>query len=112
MKYDSIQQYFKYQSDLELTFNIHTSLKQNLYSYVDTKVYPTEVDEKEARIILRPNEPFLDQYSFVLDNKLGMKENVKDLILLDLTLKDRDSFLITFSGYANILDLPHDQKYI
>ena len=30
----------------------------------------------------------------MLDNKLGLKEKINDLTLLDLTLKDRDNYLI------------------
>jgi hypothetical protein len=41
---------------------------------------------------------------FSLDNKAGMKENLPELLLLDLALKDRDRFLICFSGYVRIQD--------
>lgn len=36
---------------------------------------------------------------FYLDNKLGMKEVVDGLYLVDLVFKDRDKFRILFSGY-------------
>jgi len=36
--------------------------------------------------------------TYKLDNKMGISEGVHNLFLLDLTLKDRDKFLITFSG--------------
>ena len=34
----------------------------------------------------------------MLDNKMGMSEKIDDLYLLDFILKDRDRFLIVFSG--------------
>lgn len=30
---------------------------------------------------------------------MGMSENIQDLYLLDFVLKDRDRFIITFSGF-------------
>ena len=36
--------------------------------------------------------------TFLLDNKMGMAEHIKDLFLLDFVLKDRDQLIIVFSG--------------
>jgi len=37
--------------------------------------------------------------TYKLDNKMGMSESIDDLYLLDFVLKDRDRFLIIFSGF-------------
>ena len=45
-------------------------------------------------------EPFDGLSTFRLDNKMGMSENVENLYLLDLILKDRDRFVIIYSGFT------------
>lgn len=44
------------------------------------------------------DDTFAKVDTYKLDNKLGISEGVPNLYLLDLTLKDRDKFLITYSG--------------
>jgi hypothetical protein len=41
---------------------------------------------------------------------MGMSENVANLFLLDLILKDRDRFLITFSGFIYVRILSEEEK--
>lgn len=41
---------------------------------------------------------------------MGMSENVPNLFLLDLVMKDRDRFLITFSGFIYTRILGAEEK--
>lgn len=41
---------------------------------------------------------------------MGMSESVQNLYLLDLILKDRDRFLITFSGFIYARQLSEQEK--
>lgn len=43
------------------------------------------------------------KFPFFLDNKMGMKEKIEDLFLIDFVLKDRDKIIIRFSGYINLV---------
>ena len=52
--------------------------------------------------LIETNETFMIEHIFYLDNKMGMKEKVSDLILMDFLLKDRERFVINFSGYIRI----------
>ena len=79
-------------------FSYHNSLKQ-IFHFSDTKVYPLEYDQKHAYFDIKVNDSFDKIATFKLDNKMGMSESVKDLYLLDLVLKDRDRFIIIFSGF-------------
>ena len=38
--------------------NIHNSQKKNLFTYVNTKSYPNECNEKEATFIVKTFEDF------------------------------------------------------
>ncbi|KAL4441603.1 hypothetical protein ABPG74_021535 [Tetrahymena malaccensis] len=104
-QYDSFSQYFKYQSDFEVMINVHNSLKKNLYTFIDTRSFPKTQTESQAQFIFSPGDRFFIENVFSLDNKSGMKETVKDILLLDLILKDRDRFLICYSGYVRIQDI-------
>lgn len=48
--------------------------------------------------MIKIDDTFSKVDTYKLDNKMGISEGVPNLYLLDLTLKDRDKFLITFSG--------------
>lgn len=91
-------EYFKYQADFEIHLSYHNSVKQ-IFTHCDTKVYPIEYDNKRAYFDVQVNDSFDKVATFKLDNKMGMSESIKDLYLLDFVLKDRDRFLITFSGF-------------
>jgi hypothetical protein len=78
--------------------SFHNSEKQ-IFTHVDTKVYPIEYNEKMALFQIRVDDSFPIQRTFKLDNKMGMSESIENLYLLDLVLKDRDRFLVTFSGF-------------
>ena len=41
---------------------------------------------------------------------MGMSESVKNLFLLDLVVKDRDKFLVTFSGFIFVRVLGEEEK--
>jgi hypothetical protein len=75
----------------------HNSIKQ-IFTHCDTKVYPLEYDQKSAYFDVAINDTFNKTATFLLDNKMGMSENIEDLYLLDFVLKDRDRFLIVYSG--------------
>ncbi|KAL4493096.1 hypothetical protein ABPG72_003181 [Tetrahymena utriculariae] len=104
-QYDSFSDYFKYQLDFEVMINVHNSLKKNLYTFIDTRSFPITQTESQAQFIFSPGDRFFIENVFSLDNKSGMKESVKDILLLDLILKDRDRFLICYSGYVRIQDI-------
>lgn len=82
----------------------------NLYTFIDTRSYPAERTEDKAVFIFTPGDAFFAENIFALDNKAGMKENLPDLLLLDLALKDRDRFLICYSGYVRISDAGAKRK--
>ena len=88
----------KYQADFEIHLSYHNSIKQ-IFTHCDTKVYPREYDRKHAFFSVKIDDSFDRVATFKLDNKMGMSESVKDLFLLDFVLKDRDKFLIIFSGF-------------
>lgn len=48
--------------------------------------------------------------TYKLDNKMGMSESVEDLYLLDFILKDRDRFLIIFSGFIYARDATQKER--
>lgn len=75
----------------------HNSVKQ-IFTFCDTKVYPLKYDNKQAYFMIKIDDTFSKVDTYKLDNKMGISEGVQNLYLLDLTLKDRDKFLITFSG--------------
>lgn len=75
----------------------HNSIQQ-IYTHCDTKVYPREYDKKHAYFDVPIDDTFQKTSTFLLDNKMGMAEPIEDLYLLDFVLKDRDRFLIVFSG--------------
>lgn len=87
----------KYQADFELHMSYHNSIKQ-IFTFCDTKVYPLKYDNKQAYFMIKIDDTFAKVDTYKLDNKMGISEGVPNLYLLDLTLKDRDKFLITFSG--------------
>ncbi len=55
-------------------FNIHNSLKKNLFTFVDTKAYPIEINKKYTKFLIKTNEIYEVDNVFMLDNKLGMSE--------------------------------------
>lgn len=59
-----------------------------------------EYNEKSAYFDVKINDTFEKTSTFMLDNKMGMSEKIDDLYLLDFVLKDRDRFLIVFSGIS------------
>ncbi len=75
----------------------HNSVKQ-IFTFCDTKVYPLKYDNKQAYFMINVDDTFAKVDTYKLDNKMGISEGVANLYLLDLTLKDRDKFLLTFSG--------------
>lgn len=87
----------KYQADFELHMSYHNSIKQ-IFTFCDTKVYPLKYDNKQAYFMIYIDDTFPKVDTYKLDNKMGISEGVQNLYLLDLTLKDRDKFIITFSG--------------
>jgi hypothetical protein len=80
----------------------HNSVKQ-IFTHCDTKVYPVEYDQKSAYFDVRIDDTFNKTATFMLDNKMGMAEAIDDLYLLDFILKDRDRFLIVFSGNNRVI---------
>jgi hypothetical protein len=62
-------------------------------------VFPIEYDQHSAYFEVPINDSFAKAPTYKLDNKMGMSESVDDLYLLDFVLKDRDKFLIIFSGF-------------
>lgn len=60
--------------------------------------------------MLRVDDTFPKIDTYKLDNKMGMSEGVQNLYLLDLTLKDRDKFLITFSGIFFLIQVLYMQE--
>jgi hypothetical protein len=90
-------EYLKYQADFELHMSYHNSVRQ-IFTHCDTKVYPLEYDKNSAYFDVKIEDTFDKTSTFMLDNKMGMSENIEDLYLLDFVLKDRDRFLIVFSG--------------
>ena len=82
----------------------HNSLQQ-IFTHCDTKVYPIEYDKKRAFFDVKIDDTFPKTSTFLLDNKMGMSESIEDLYLLDFVLKDRDRFLIVFSGILNIIQV-------
>jgi len=42
----------------------------------------------------------MEPIQFHLDNRLGMKEVVENLYLGDVVVKDRDRFVVLFSGFV------------
>ena len=87
----------KFQADFELHMSYHNSVKQ-IFTFCDTKVYPLKYDNKQAYFMINIDDTFGKVDTYKLDNKMGISEGVNGLYLLDLTLKDRDKFIITFSG--------------
>lgn len=87
----------KFQADFQLHMSYHNSIKQ-IFTFCDTKVYPLKYDNKQAYFMIKIDDTFAKVDTYKLDNKMGISEGVPNLYLLDLTLKDRDKFLITFSG--------------
>jgi hypothetical protein len=75
----------------------HNSVKQ-IFTFCDTKVYPLKYDNKQAYFMINVDDTYAKVDTYKLDNKMGISEGVPNLFLLDFTLKDRDKFLITFSG--------------
>lgn len=87
----------KFQADFQLHMSYHNSVKQ-IFTFCDTKVYPLKYDNKQAYFMINIDDTFAKVDTYKLDNKMGISEGVPNLYLLDLTLKDRDKFLITYSG--------------
>lgn len=79
-------------------FSYHNSLKQ-IFTHCDTKVFPIDYDKKHAYFEVKVDDTFEKIATYKLDNKMGMSESIDDLYLLDFVLKDRDRFLIIFSGF-------------
>ena len=80
----------------------HNSVQQ-IFTHCDTKVFPAEYSPKEAFFDVKIEDTFQKTSTFLLDNKMGMSEPIEDLYLLDFVLKDRDRFIIVFSGtWSNI----------
>ena len=88
----------KFQADFEIHFSYHNTLKQ-IFTHCDTKVYPIQIGAKQALFDVKIEDTYDKVATYKLDNKMGISESVKDLYLLDFILKDRDRFLIIFSGF-------------
>lgn len=109
-QFQSFVQYMKFQADFELHMSYHNSVKQ-IFTFCDTKVYPLQYDQKQAYFMIKVEDTFAKVDTYKLDNKMGISEGVPNLYLLDLTLKDRDKFLITFSGnYSDKLGFIYGRK--
>jgi len=85
--------------------SVHNTAKEDLYKFIDTRCFPVERSETSASFMFSPGDRIFVENVFALDNKAGMKENVSDLLLLDLILKDRDRFLVCFSGFVTIKEM-------
>ena len=107
--FDNFVHYFKFQADFELHFSFHNSLKQ-IFTFCDTKVYPNKFDMLQAYFHIPVRDSFNTESTYRLDNRMGISENVPNLFLLDLVLKDRDRFLITFSGFIYVKVLKQEEK--
>jgi hypothetical protein len=95
-------EYLKFQADFELHMSYHNSVRQ-IFTHCDTKVYPLEYDQKSAYFDVKINDTFNKTSTFMLDNKMGMSESIDGLYLLDFVLKDRDRFLVVFSGTSSVI---------
>ena len=62
-------------------------------------MFPIDYDKKHAYFEVKVDDTFEKIATYKLDNKMGMSESIEDLYLLDFVLKDRDRFLIIFSGF-------------
>lgn len=62
-------------------------------------MFPVEYTDKYAYFEIKVDDSFDKVATYKLDNKMGMSEPIEDLYLLDFVLKDRDRFLIIFSGF-------------
>lgn len=49
-------------------------MKKNLYTYINTKFFPSEYDNKMACFNIKLDENFMIENTFHLDNKMGIKE--------------------------------------
>lgn len=72
---------------------------KQIFTHCDTKVFPLEYDNKQAYFEINVDDSFEKVATYKLDNKMGMSESIEDLYLLDFILKDRERFLIIFSGF-------------
>ncbi|KRX06189.1 hypothetical protein PPERSA_06071 [Pseudocohnilembus persalinus] len=108
--YENFQQYVNYQADFEVQFNVHNGMKKNLFTYVNTKFYPQNFDNQGAHFLIKSDEEFLVKNEFFLDNKIGIKEKVENLTLVDFVVKDRDNLLVTFSGFLQMRVLENSEK--
>jgi hypothetical protein len=100
-EFDNFVEYLKYQADFELHMSYHNS-KQQIFTHCDTKVYPLDYDTKRAYFEVKIEDTFEKTSTFLLDNRMGISEPIPDLYLLDFVLKDRDRFLIVFSGRSTL----------
>ena len=69
-----------------------------------------EYNNKSAFFSFKIKDSFAKQPTYKLDNKMGMSESVPNLFLLDLVMKDRDRFVITFSGFICVKTLSAEEK--
>lgn len=82
----------------------HNSVQQ-IFTHCDTKVYPLDYSQKMAYFDVKIDDTFQKTSTFMLDNKMGMSERIEDLYLLDFVLKDRDRFIIVFSGIFRVIQV-------
>jgi len=87
------------------------NIKKILYYYTNTKCYPNYYDDNSATFSIDLKEIFKGkQNPLKLDNLLGIDEKLPNHFFLELVLKDRDRFLITYSGFIKLEEL-ENEKY-